>query len=217
MAVEFYLSDSNLPFDKFLFTLWASSFHTPAEAVLATPVPEDFVPSALAASQPSKHSPFHLGWIPLSTLTSFKRMRVYLEPVPVGLGGIDEIAAALIAGSELVEVRKFGAEWCLRRTSELSRPEDAFLRSAYVKGFPIPTGGETPEEQVVVKEAELELQKKLEAWTKALGVGAIKSLRMRREDKAPVEGETRKFAMKGRGKFKVSLALQVPYSGEAAR
>ena len=134
-------------------------------------------------------------------------MREFLEPPPVGLGSMDAVAATLGANSELVACRQFGEEWFIRRTQELARPEDAFIRSAYVKGFPIPVGGESDAEKASAKDEEFALQKKLEAWVRALGVGQVKSLRMRREDKQPLPGSERKMALKGRGKFKVRFLL----------
>lgn len=210
-AVEFYLSDSNLPFDKFLFTLWSNSFHTPSPVVLAAPIPADLPTSALSASAQSKMNPFHLGWLPLSRLTSFKRMQPFLEPAPAGFGSADAIASVVAASSTLVEVRQFGddgtadAGWFVRRKTELSRPEDVLDRSVYVKGFPVREGeAETEEAKKEAKLAEDELQKKLEAWGRELGVGKFKSLRMRRED-LPVPAGAKGIPKKGRGKFKVSL------------
>ncbi|KAL8278734.1 hypothetical protein RQP46_008803 [Phenoliferia psychrophenolica] len=206
--IEFYLSDSNLPFDKFLFTLWASSFTSPSDKVTSVPVPDDFVAPKTESATKSTISSFHQGWIPLSTLTSFKRMRAFLDAPPAGLGSMDTIAATLISDSNQVETRKFADEWFIRRTMELARPEDAFLRSAYVKGFPVPVGGESEAEQAATKDEEFELQKKLEAWVRALGVGKVKSLRMRREDKPPAPGSDRKVSLKGRGKFKGSIFVE---------
>jgi lupus La protein len=211
VLVEFYLSDSNLPFDKFLFGIWSHTFHTPSPIVLATPVPADYPTSALSSSKQSSHDAFHLGWLPLERLTSFKRMAPYLEDAPTGLGSIDAIAAVLVADAKLVEVRQFGTEgegagWYVRRTTELCRPEDALGRSLYIKGFPVSTvEAVTDEERSNEKLGEDELQKKLEAWVRALDVGAVQSLRLRRETAANgADGKIPKG--KGRGKFKVPLS-----------
>jgi len=201
-TVEFYLSNSNLPFDKFLFGLWATAHHDPAAVIAKTPAPEGSPKDSHSA-----HNSFHLGWLPLDKLASFKRMQPYLEAPPAGLGSVDAIAD-VVQQSSLVEVHKFGAEgetgagWYVRRKSPLTKPADAMERSVYAKGFPATDkDGETDEEREKVRADELELQKKLEAWARDLDVGKILSLRMRREDKV-TEG---KAPLKGKGKFKVRL------------
>ena len=136
-------------------------------------------------------------------------MAPYTAAPPEGLGSVDAIAEVVKEQSDSVEVRKFGKEsdtgygWYVRKTSEMTRPEDAMQRSVYAKGFPATEkDGETDEERNAVREKEQELQKKLEEWARGLNVGKILSLRMRREDKPGQDG---KPAQKGRGKFKVSL------------
>lgn len=200
--VEFYLSNSNLPFDKFLFNLWAASYHDPAAIIANTPAPEG------SQKHPqSPHNAFHLGWLPLEKLASFKRMQPYLEAPPAGLGSVDAIAD-VVKQSNLVEVHKFGQEgetgagWYVRRKTNLSKPEDAMQRSVYVKGFPATEkNGETDEERKEIKAKEDELQKRLESWARDLNVGKVLSVRMRREDRPGVDG---KPPIKGKGKFKVS-------------
>ncbi|GAA5925717.1 hypothetical protein JCM3775_001482 [Rhodotorula graminis] len=203
--VEFYLSNSNLPFDKFLFGLWSTAHHDPAAVIAKTPAPE-----GSPKDSHSEHNRFHLGWLPLDKLASFKRMQPYLEPPPAGLGSVDAIAD-VVKSSSLVEVHKFGAEgetgagWYVRRKSPLTKPADAMERSVYAKGFPATEkDGETDEEREKVRADELELQKKLEAWARDLDVGKILSLRMRREDKV-TEG---KAPLKGKGKFKGSVFIE---------
>lgn len=200
-AVEFYLSNSNLPFDKYLFGLWATSYHDPAAIIAKTPAPAD------SPKHPqSSHNSFHLGWLPLEKLASFKRMQPYLAAPPEGLGSIDAIAE-VVKTSSLVEVHKFGSEgetgagWYVRRKTPLQKPEDAMQRSVYVKGFPkTETDGENDEERNAIKAQEDELQKKMEQWARDLNLGKVLSVRMRREDKPGVEG---KAPLKGKGKFKV--------------
>lgn len=138
-------------------------------------------------------------------------MAPYLEAPPTGLGGIDEVAKALEASTE-VEARKFGEEgqegagWYVRKSAELARPVDVLDRSIYVKGFPVEEPKDDSEEaKRAVREKELDLQKRLENWARSLNAGKVLSLRMRREDKAPV-GD-RKSTVKGGGKFKVSADL----------
>ncbi|GAA5975878.1 hypothetical protein JCM10908_005312 [Rhodotorula pacifica] len=204
--VEFYLSNSNLPFDKFLFNLWAASYHDPAAIIANTPAPEG------SEKHPqSSHNAFHLGWLPLEKLASFKRMQPYLEAPPAGLGSVDAIAD-VVKSSSLVEVHKFGNEgetgagWYVRRKSPLSKPEDAMQRSVYVKGFPATEkDGETDEERKEIKSKEDDLQKRLEAWARDLNVGKVLSVRMRREDRPGVDG---KAPLKGKGKFKGSIFME---------
>ena len=210
-AVEFYLSDSNLPFDKFLFTLWSTSFHTPAQVVVDTAVPADLPKTTLHASSPSKLNAFHLGWVPLARLVSFKRMQPYLEPAPAGFGSIEAMVPVLQSGSKLVEVRQFGADgaegagFYVRRTTNLSRPEDAMERSVYIKGFPMTEGEATNEEEKAAEKAfEDALQIKLEAWIRSFPV-KVKSLRMRRANQTMVAGKPVKGL--GRNKYKVSHSL----------
>lgn len=201
-TVEFYLSDSNLPFDKFLFTLWAQSYQSPSPIVLSTPIPEGV-----------KDSNFHKGWIPLSRLTPFKRMEPYLQAPPVGFGSIDALAQKFIESkSALVDIRQFGVEgedgagWYIKRFTELSRP-DAMSSSVYVKGFPCKTeDGTNEEEKKAIKEEEFKLQKELESWTRALMASRFKSLRMRRADR-PAEAGSTAYPAKGRGLFKVNFLL----------
>lgn len=200
LTVEFYLSNSNLPFDKFLFGLWATAHHDPAAVIAKTPAPADSPKDSHTA-----HNSFHLGWLPLDKLASFKRMQPYLEAPPTGLGSVDAIAE-VVKGSSLVEVHKFGADgetgagWYVRRKSPLTKPADAMERSVYAKGFPATEkDGETDEEREKIRAGELDLQKKLEQWARDLDVGKVLSLRMRREDKI-TEG---KNPLKGKGKFKV--------------
>lgn len=138
-------------------------------------------------------------------------MQPFLDPAPAGFGSIAAIAAVVAASSELVEVALFGEEgkegegWFVRRNTELSRPEDVMLRSVYAKGFPArDKDGADDAEKAVIKAEEAELQVKLESWAKSLGVGTVKSLRMRREALPAPAGAARPIDRKGRGRFKVS-------------
>jgi len=230
--VEFYLSDSNLPFDKFLFGLWASSFHTPETAVLAAAVPKDAPEQPVKPAKDSKFEAYHLGWLPLERLTSFKRMRPYLDSAEQdGLGSVEGVAQAIKDNSTLVEVAKLGDEsadapadkqpqWFVRRRFVLRQPEDAMQRSAYIKGFPVPKedlaptadGGAEGDEKKkeagevdsqAVKEAEDALQVKLEQFVASLNVGDVKAVRMRREN-LEVRGKT----IRNRGAFKGSIFIE---------
>ena len=143
-------------------------------------------------------------------------MSPYLEAPPSGLGGINEVAKVLEASTE-VEARKFGEEgqegagWYVRKTHELERPADVMDRSIYAKGFPVEEPKDDSEDsKTLIREKELDLQKRMESWARSLNVGKVLSLRMRREDKVSTGGD-RKFTTKGGGKFKVSC-----FSFEAA-
>lgn len=205
-TVEFYLSDSNLPFDKFLFTLWSDSFNKPEQVILSTPAPaENANPAGLIKHSRSKHDRFHLGWIPLEKLSTFKRMREFTEPAPKGFGSVGGIAKAL-EPSTLIEAREFGkdgeenAGWYIRRKTELKRPADVLDRSVYVKGFPVSdAAADSDDAKKALRETEHELQQQIEGWARGLGVGKVLSVRMRREEKI-VNGK----ALKNAGKFKVS-------------
>ncbi|KAJ8581102.1 hypothetical protein M405DRAFT_833096 [Rhizopogon salebrosus TDB-379] len=121
--IEFYFADSNLPFDKFMWTL-----HTANE----------------------EH------WVPIKTVSSFKRMREYTAK------GHDWIVKALRTSEEL-EVDEAGEN--ARRRTEVQPPKGQFERSIYAKGF----GEEIPD-----------IQKKLEAFFSQYG--QTNAVRMRRVD-----------------------------------
>ena len=131
--VEFYMSDANLPYDKFLFTL----------------------------------SRKEGGWVPIATITTFKRMK----PMKAVLS-VEEIAQLLRESSKTIEVDESGTK--LRRTTQMKPRSDAFQRSVYAKGFPEET--ET-------------LQQEIEKWFAQFG--KIVSVRMRRHD--PTSEQSKKF------------------------
>ena len=134
-TVEFYFSDANFPYDKFLFTL-------------------------------SRKDPE--GWVPIATLTSFKRMRTIKDQL-----GMDKVVA-ILRSSEEIKVNSEGDK--VRRARPLVPQKDQFERSVYVKGFP---------EETATLQAEME---KFFAQ-----FGTIASVRMRRDQsvkgrKAPFKG-----------------------------
>ncbi|CAO1628683.1 unnamed protein product [Sympodiomycopsis kandeliae] len=124
--VEFYFSDTNLPFDKFLWTLSRK---------------DD-------------------GWVPISTIASFKRMRQVRDTL-----GVEKILQ-LLQPSELLQVDAENQK--VRRKSPLEPQRDAYDRSIYAKGFPAETDS---------------LQKDMEVFFAQFG--QISAVRMRREDKKP--------------------------------
>lgn len=124
--IEFYFSDTNFPFDKFLWTLSRK---------------DD-------------------GWVPISTLASFKRMRAIRDIL-----GAERILEVL-KPSKLLEVDTENQK--VKRKKELVPQKDAYERSIYAKGFPAET--ET-------------LQQEMEKFFGQFG--RINAVRMRREDKKP--------------------------------
>ena len=143
-------------------------------------------------------------------------MQPFLQPAPAGFGTIEAMVPVLQAGSKLVEVRPFGAEgaegagFYVRRSTNLSRPEDAMERSVYIKGFPMTEGEATNEaEKEVEKAFEDALQIKLEAWIRSFPV-KVKSLRMRRTNPTMVAGKPVKGL--GRNKYKVRFRFSSYFS-----
>lgn len=121
--IEFYFADSNLPFDKFMWSLHTAN---------------------------AEH------WVPIKTVSSFKRMREYVS------NGHDWIVKALRTSEEL-EVDE--ASENVRRRTEVQQPKGQFERSIYAKGF----GDENSD-----------LQKKLEEFFNKYG--ETNAVRMRRVD-----------------------------------
>ena len=101
------------------------------------------------------------GWVPIETLASFKRMRPIKDVL-----GVDGIAEALRASTELLEVNEAGDR--VRRAKALVPVTDGHARSIYAKGFP----DEYPE-----------LQVDLERFFAQFG--KINGVRMRRENEKP--------------------------------
>ncbi|KAI8141199.1 hypothetical protein BJV82DRAFT_619668 [Fennellomyces sp. T-0311] len=132
--VEFYFSDSNFPFDKYLYLL------------------------------SKKNSE---GWIPLSTIASFKKMKMLTEDQ-------EKVVAALRAEkSDLFELNEAGNE--IRRTKPLL--EQNFVeRSIYAKGFPlVDEGAEKPLDELMTLQDQIE-----EFFTEH---GKVLAVRLRKTDK----------------------------------
>ncbi|THH06498.1 hypothetical protein EW145_g4041, partial [Phellinidium pouzarii] len=121
--IEFYFSDSNLPYDKFMWTLHTAD---------------------------GEH------WVPIKTVSSFKRMRGFLSL------GEQWILEALKTSPEL-EIDESGTK--VRRRTEVKEPKGQFERSIYAKGF----GVEDPS-----------LQLKLEKFFNTYG--RANAVRMRRNN-----------------------------------
>lgn len=98
-------------------------------------------------------------WVPLATVTSFKRMKEFQT------FGQDWIVNSIRKLSTLLEVDESGSN--VRRTTEVQEPKAQHERSVYAKGF----GPEVPE-----------LQQKLETFFSKFG--NINAVRMRRIDKS---------------------------------
>ncbi|KAF8522761.1 hypothetical protein BU17DRAFT_64220 [Hysterangium stoloniferum] len=122
--IEFYFADSNLPYDRFMWTLHTAN---------------------------AEH------WVPLATVSSFKRMRQFQDK------GLPWIADVLRQGSDMLEVDESGTS--VRRRKEVREPVGQFERSVYAKGF----GEETPKLQG-------ELENFFGKW------GKVSAVRMRRMD-----------------------------------
>lgn len=108
-TVQFYLGDSNLPFDKFLFNLSQNTL-TEGEKLKAPGT----------------------GWVAIAKLASFKRMAPYADFSPSQIGGIlRERAGPLLAVDEAGER--------VRRSVPISieRSSGQVDRSIYAKGFPL--------------------------------------------------------------------------------
>ena len=136
--IEFYLSDHNLPFDKFLFETTQGTLSSDAQL-----------------SEPGT------GWIALTTLLSFKRMRPFQEL------GLAKVAAAVKEhASDLLQVNPEGTKVKRTRPIVAATPGEVLARSVYAKGFP----GEDEVEG---------LQEQLESFFRQFG--RVNQVRMRRE------------------------------------
>ncbi|EIM23740.1 hypothetical protein WALSEDRAFT_42953 [Wallemia mellicola CBS 633.66] len=124
--VEFYFADTNLPFDKFLWSL-------------------------------TKKNPE--GYVPIATISSFKRMR---EPVEKA-GGVEKVAE-ILRQSDKLAVSEDGVN--VKRVEQVKPVVDRESRSIYAKGFP----DESENTQV-------ELEKYFAAF------GKINAVRLRRDEK----------------------------------
>ncbi|KAG8871596.1 hypothetical protein FRB97_008488 [Tulasnella sp. 331] len=124
--IEFYLGDSNLPYDKFMWALHTKTAHH---------------------------------WIPISVLSSFKRMEPYKHY------GVPWIAKVLKEESEeLLEVDEKG-ENVRRKTALVPPGMQQYENSVYAKGFPDQRPG---------------LQQEIEAFFTTYG--QVASVRMRRAE-----------------------------------
>ena len=117
------------------------------------------------------------GWVPISTLMTFKRMK----PITSALS-TEEITAALRESAELLEIDESGTK--VKRKLPLKPHPDAFDRSIYAKGFPVDDKGAMSE----TKEG-MALQAELEEFFEKFG--SIVSVRMRRYD--PKHPQAKKF------------------------
>jgi len=127
--IEFYFSDSNLPYDRFMWTLHTAN---------------------------ADH------WVPIETVSSFKRMREFKSL------GMPWIVGALKSSDQL-EVDESDTK--IRRRSEVQEPKGQFERSIYAKGF----GKEVPD-----------IQKNLEIFFNKYGY--CNAVRMRRGEEKEFKG-----------------------------
>ncbi|KAK9900873.1 hypothetical protein P389DRAFT_208292 [Cystobasidium minutum MCA 4210] len=161
--ISFYFSDSNLPYDKFLF-FQAQDGNKDPEAPMGT------------------------GWVSLSTVLSFKRMQEIIarssrSATICEFAIVNALRAAYPSSDEnaLIEISSDGND--IRRKQPLREPgkTDQMSRSVYVKGF--------PEEEQKSNDrndrggyVSSQLQKDLERWFESLGLGKVNAVRMRRDD-----------------------------------
>lgn len=111
ILVEFYFADSNLPYDKYVEL--SSAFWLSANRTIR------FMWTLHTAN------PEH--WVPVSTVSSFKRMRDF-----TGLG-VEWVAKALRLSEEL-EVDETNTK--VRRRTEVQEPKGQFERSIYAVRLP---------------------------------------------------------------------------------
>lgn len=130
------------------------------------------------------------GWIPLSTLFSFKRMQEILSQSS-RTATICEFAIvnALKASypisdkDALIEISENSEK--IRRKKELVPPSQTgqMDRSVYVKGFPEESEVDSSKSGKGGKGYTISaLQKELESWFEGLGCGRVNAVRMRRDD-----------------------------------
>lgn len=108
-AVEFYFADSNLPFDKYE----------------ASPLYPPFFQLSFRFMW-GLHSANDDHWVPLATVTSFKRMKEFQ------MFGQDWIISAMRKLSTLLEVDASGVN--VRRTTQVQEPKGQNERSVYAVG-----------------------------------------------------------------------------------
>lgn len=167
--ITFYLSDSNLPYDRHLFTL--------------------------SQAKKAENAPMGTGFIPLSQILEFKRMQAILNkssrsPTICEFAIVNALRAAYPTKDEnaLLEISGDGQE--IRRKKALTPPGQTgqLDRSVYAKGFP------DEEEQQQERDGKdrkggggnyafSELQKSLETWFESLNCGRVNAVRMRRDEK----------------------------------
>ncbi|EGG13252.1 La ribonucleoprotein [Melampsora larici-populina 98AG31] len=163
--VEFYLSDANLPFDKFMF------FQT-------SPHLDPIKGPTLSPEARAKAEAYGPGCSPvlLQTIASFKRMRPYSSKFPTSkLAQIMESDTTVPKLFEVITEDHNGKPTpFIRRIQKLEEKTRAGAsdRCVYVKGF--------LKDEDLAKEEPSDIQMKLEKWASQWGKVAV--LRMRRED-----------------------------------
>lgn len=133
---------------------------------------------------------FGCGWIPLSTIFSFKRMQEILSAssrtATISQLAIVNALKADYPSSDkdaLLEVSENGEQ--VRRKKELLPPGQSgqMDRSVYVKGFPEENEDENKSSSKGGKGYTASpLQKELENWFESLGCGRVNAVRMRRDE-----------------------------------
>jgi lupus La protein len=166
-TVEFYFSDANLPFDKFMF-------------LQTSPHLDSVKAPNLSAEAKQKAEEYGPGCSPvlLQTVASFKRMRAYSSKFPTSK--LARIIQTSTTTPKLVDVETQELDgkptYYIRRILKLEETNRAGVsdRSVYVKGF--------LSDEDLAKGEPADIQVQLEQWARKWG--PIDALRMRRDDKA---------------------------------
>lgn len=135
-------------------------------------------------------APMGTGWIPLSTILSFKRMQEITSQssrsATICEFAIVNALRASYPSSDangLLEISENGDQ--IRRKKELVPPSQTgqIDRSVYVKGFPEETEDDKKGSSRGGKSYSFSpLQKQLESWFESLGCGRVNAVRMRRDE-----------------------------------
>ncbi|KAH9470338.1 hypothetical protein Pst134EA_007604 [Puccinia striiformis f. sp. tritici] len=188
--IEFYFSDANLPFDKFMF-------------LQTSPHLDSVKAPNLSAEAKKKAEGYGPGCSPvlLQTVASFKRMRPYSTKFPTSkLAKIIETSPTTPRLVDVITEELDGKPTIyVRRVLKLEEGSRAGAsdRSVYVKGF-------MSDEDLAQAGEPSNMQIKLEHWARKWGAVAV--LRMRRENDKP-KGNSNENS-KGPKKWKNSVFIE---------
>lgn len=193
--IEFYFTDANLPYDKFMF-LQSSPHLDPVKAPNMT------------AEEKKKAEDYGPGCSPVlfQTVASFKRMRPFTSKYPTSK--LVQIIESSTTEPKLVEImtQELNGKptFYIRRILKLEETNRAGAsdRCIYVKGF--------LSEEDLEKEEPAHMQSKLEQWAKQWGAVAV--LRMRRQN--PVKHQKDNESRDKKWKNSVFIEYREPDSAE---